>query len=88
MSALITEDSQFCQDALVGRRPWHPSVRRSHATRWPPARRAARRAQLITIGRAVFAEGGYEATSVEEIAAWGKVSKPILYEHFGGKEGL
>ena len=49
---------------------------------------AARRAQLIEVGRAVFAERGYEATSVEEIAARAKVSKPILYDHFGGKEGL
>jgi len=49
---------------------------------------AARRAKLIEVGRAVFAERGYEATSVEEIAARAKVSKPILYDHFGGKEGL
>ena len=49
---------------------------------------AARRAQLIDIGRSVFAEKGFEATSVEEIADRAKVSKPILYEHFGGKEGL
>ena len=48
----------------------------------------ARRAQLIEIGRSVFAERGYEATSVEEIAARAKISKPILYDHFGGKEGL
>ncbi|MBW2548996.1 MAG: TetR/AcrR family transcriptional regulator [Deltaproteobacteria bacterium] len=49
---------------------------------------AARRAQLIQVGRQVFAENGYEATSVEEIASRAKVSKPIVYEHFGGKEGL
>jgi AcrR family transcriptional regulator len=49
---------------------------------------ADRRAQLIEIGRSVFAEHGYEAASVEEIAARAKVSKPIVYEHFGGKEGL
>jgi AcrR family transcriptional regulator len=49
---------------------------------------AARRAQLIEVGRGVFAERGYEATSVEEIAARANVSKPILYDHFGGKEGL
>jgi len=48
----------------------------------------ARRAQLIEIGREVFAERGYGATSVEEIATRAKVSKPILYDHFGGKEGL
>jgi AcrR family transcriptional regulator len=49
---------------------------------------AARRAQLVEIGRRVFAQRGYEATSVEEIAERAKVSKPIVYEHFGGKEGL
>ena len=48
----------------------------------------ARRAQLISIGRTIFAEKGYEATSVEEIAERAKVSKPVVYEHFGGKEGL
>ena len=56
----------------------------------PPGRftAAARRAQLIEVGRSVFASRGYEATSVEEIADRAKVSKPIVYEHFGGKEGL
>jgi AcrR family transcriptional regulator len=47
-----------------------------------------RRAQLVDVGRAAFAEHGYEGTSVEEIAKRAKVSKPIIYEHFGGKEGL
>jgi AcrR family transcriptional regulator len=47
-----------------------------------------RRAQLIEVGRGVFAKHGYEGTSVEEIAKRAKVSKPIVYEHFGGKEGL
>src|SRR6201997_1628750 len=49
---------------------------------------SARRAQLIDVGRGVFAKRGYEATSVEEIADRAGVSKPIVYEHFGGKEGL
>ena len=47
-----------------------------------------RRNQLVQVGRAVFAEKGYEGTSVEEIADRAKISKPIVYEHFGGKEGL
>jgi AcrR family transcriptional regulator len=47
-----------------------------------------RREQLIVIGRQLFAERGFDATSVEEIAARAKVSKPVVYEHFGGKEGL
>jgi AcrR family transcriptional regulator len=49
---------------------------------------SARRAQLIDVGRAVFARRGYDAASVEEIAEQAKVSKPIVYEHFHGKEGL
>jgi AcrR family transcriptional regulator len=47
-----------------------------------------RREQLIAIGRQVFAERGFEATSIEEIADRARVSKPVVYEHFGGKEGL
>ncbi|HSF26393.1 MAG TPA: TetR/AcrR family transcriptional regulator [Actinomycetes bacterium] len=47
-----------------------------------------RREQLVDIGRALFADKGFDATSVEEIAAKAGVSKPVVYEHFGGKEGL
>ncbi|WP_435203679.1 TetR/AcrR family transcriptional regulator [Janibacter sp. GS2] len=49
---------------------------------------AARREQLVAVGRGVFAAKGIDGTSVEEIAATAEVSKPIVYEHFGGKEGL
>jgi AcrR family transcriptional regulator len=47
-----------------------------------------RRQQLLDIGRRLFAERGFEGTSIEEIAAQAGVSKPVVYEHFGGKEGL
>lgn len=47
-----------------------------------------RREQLLTVSRGLFAEKGFEGTSVEEIAARAKVSKPVVYEHFGGKEGI
>jgi len=47
-----------------------------------------RRAQLIEVGRALFAEKGFEAVTVEEIALTAKVSKPVVYEHFGSKDGL
>jgi AcrR family transcriptional regulator len=47
-----------------------------------------RRQQLLDIGRRLFAERGFEGTSIEEIAAKAGVSKPVVYEHFGGKEGL
>jgi len=47
-----------------------------------------RREQLLDVGRAVFAERGFDGASVEEIAARAGVSKPVVYEHFGGKEGI
>jgi len=49
---------------------------------------AERREQLIDVARSLFADRGFEGTSVEEIAARAQVSKPVVYEHFGGKEGL
>jgi len=47
-----------------------------------------RRAQLIEVGRSLFAEKGFEAVTIEEIASVAKVSKPVVYEHFGSKDGL
>ncbi len=47
-----------------------------------------RREQLLDVGRTLFAERGFEATSIEEVATRASVSKPVVYEHFGGKEGL
>jgi len=47
-----------------------------------------RREQLLDIGRTLFAGRGLDGTSVEEIASAAGVSKPVVYEHFGGKEGL
>ena len=47
-----------------------------------------RREQLLNVGRKLFAEKGFETVTVEEIAAKAGVSKPVVYEHFGGKEGL
>ncbi|WP_353943061.1 TetR/AcrR family transcriptional regulator [Streptomyces sp. HUAS MG91] len=64
-------------------RPEKP--RRARRTRMTGAER---RQQLLEIGRTVFAAKGFEGTSVEEIAAKAGVSKPVVYEHFGGKEGL
>lgn len=47
-----------------------------------------RREQLLSVARELFASKGFDGTSVEEIAARAKVSKPVVYEHFGGKEGV
>ncbi|NHD16801.1 TetR/AcrR family transcriptional regulator [Actinopolyspora sp. BKK1] len=47
-----------------------------------------RRQQLLDVSRALFAEKGFDGASVEEIAHRAEVSKPVVYEHFGGKEGI
>jgi AcrR family transcriptional regulator len=68
----------------------------SRGSEGAPSRRARRvrmtgkerREQLLDVGRTLFAERGFEGTSVEEIAHKAGVSKPVVYEHFGGKEGL
>lgn len=49
---------------------------------------AERREQLIVTARELFAERSFDGTSIEEVAARAEVSKPVIYEHFGGKEGL
>ena len=40
------------------------------------------------MGRGLFALRGLDGTTIEEIAAAAGVSKPVIYEHFGSKEGL
>jgi AcrR family transcriptional regulator len=63
------------------------SQRRKRSTRHRMTA-AERRDQLIDIARSLFAERGFDGTSVEEISSHAEVSKPVVYEHFGGKEGL
>ena len=62
--------------------------RKAESPSRPRLAASARRAQLVEVGRSVFAQRGYEAASVEEIADRAGITKPIVYEHFGGKEGL
>jgi AcrR family transcriptional regulator len=46
------------------------------------------RRRLIAAAREVFAEKGYEATSVREIAERATISKVMVYRHFGSKANL
>src|SRR5690606_42132103 len=50
--------------------------------------RAERERQMIEVAESVFAERGYAAASMDEIAERVGVSKPMLYEYFQSKEGL
>ncbi len=47
-----------------------------------------RRLQLMDAGRKVFAASGFEGAAIEEIAREAGVTKPMVYEHFGSKEGI
>src|SRR5690349_5740610 len=43
---------------------------------------------MIAVAEEMFAERGYQAAAMDEIAERVGVSKPMLYEYFGSKEGL
>ncbi len=47
-----------------------------------------RKQQLLDVGCTLFAERGFDAATIEEIAHRADVSKPVIYGHFGGKDGL
>ena len=79
-----TPDDDLDAPAAVPARP----PRRSETRERTRMSGQERREQLLDIGRRLFAKKGFEAVSVEEIAAKAGVSKPVVYEHFGGKEGL
>ncbi|WP_242614182.1 TetR/AcrR family transcriptional regulator [Actinomadura roseirufa] len=50
--------------------------------------RADRERQMLDVAEEVFGERGYQAASMDEIAERCGVSKPMLYEYFGSKDGL
>ena len=50
--------------------------------------RAQRRNQLLELATRVFTEKGYQATSMDDIAAAAGVTKPVLYQHFSSKQSL
>jgi len=43
---------------------------------------------MLAAARQVFAERGYDAASMDEIASVAGISKPMLYAYFGAKEDL
>lgn len=55
------------------------------ATRLPAEQR---RRQLLDTACDVFAERGFHATSMDDVAASAGVTKPVLYQHFPSKRAL
>jgi AcrR family transcriptional regulator len=79
-------EAQHLQAPGAGGRP---------ADRPSPAKAAAirltageRRDQLFDVALRLFAERGYEATTMDEIAEAAGVTKPLLYQHFSSKRSL
>jgi AcrR family transcriptional regulator len=44
--------------------------------------------QTLSVARTLFAERGYNAVTMDEVAAKVGVTKPLLYNYFGNKESL
>ena len=64
-------------------------VNADHARNEPARRRLkgpARRARILDAACEVFARHGYDATSVEEIALAGGISRAVFYDHFPSKK--
>lgn len=66
-----------------------PDVRRSPGrAATPRLRRSERREQILTAATSAFAQTGYAATSLEDVAAQAGVTRVILYRHFESKADL
>ena len=57
-----------------------------HAHRRVP--RELRRRHLLELATQLFTERGFEAASMDELADRAGVSKPVIYDQFGSKDGL
>ncbi|WP_320673019.1 TetR/AcrR family transcriptional regulator [Patulibacter defluvii] len=65
---------------------------RSRSTDQPPTRkrisRPEREARMLDAAEEVFAAHSFQAASMEEIARRSGITKALLYQYFGSKEGL
>jgi AcrR family transcriptional regulator len=50
--------------------------------------RADRRDQLLDVAEQVLGDKGYGPASMDDVADAAGVTKPVLYDHFGSKDGL
>ncbi|CAB4872826.1 unannotated protein [freshwater metagenome] len=47
-----------------------------------------RRQEILRVATRVFAEHGFQTTTMEQVAKEVGFTKPIIYQHFGGKDAL
>ncbi|MDP9073294.1 MAG: TetR/AcrR family transcriptional regulator [Actinomycetota bacterium] len=65
--------------------PARPARANPASSRLPAPRR---RRQLLDVAVSVFADKGFHATSMDEVAEAAGVTKPVLYQHFSSKRQL
>jgi AcrR family transcriptional regulator len=65
-----------------------PAVARIEDFRHGRVPREVRQRQLVELGEELFAERGFAKASMDELARRAGVTKPVIYELFGSKEGL
>jgi AcrR family transcriptional regulator len=67
-----------------------PSTAQNPTSQQPRSRlpRAEREQQILDLAHARFAERGYAAVTMDDVAAEAGVTKPLLYAYFGNKERL
>lgn len=63
-----------------------PAPRANAGTKGVP--RAEREQQILTVASMAFGADGFAATNISEVARDAGISKPLVYNYFGSKEGL
>jgi AcrR family transcriptional regulator len=66
----------------------NPMTEQQAASGKRAAQGRATRGQLIEVATRLFAEHGYDGTSIEAVLSAAGVSRGALYHHFAGKEAL
>ena len=56
--------------------------------RGPRLSRLERERQIVSIAERIFGEHGFANTTMEMVADAAGITKPVIYDHFGSKEGL
>jgi AcrR family transcriptional regulator len=49
---------------------------------------SARREQVLDVATEIVVEDGFHAISIQSVAVRAGITRPIIYEHFGGLQGL
>jgi AcrR family transcriptional regulator len=65
-----------------------PEIRDVNGYKHGRVPREVRRGQLLELAEELFMEKGHDGFSIDDLCRAAGVSRPIVYEHFGSKDGL